>query len=86
MRARILAAIEARQFSERMKRGLNRVLDGESYRLAAEGEGVGWRELHRNASTIKGLRDAHRRAWRDDWGRAFPAVWQHHVRDLDEAG
>ena len=36
------------------------------------------------AGTVEGLRDAHRRAWRDGWGRAFPAVWQHHVKDLED--
>lgn len=82
----ITTAIEARRFSGPMKAALRRVLKGESYRKAAEGEGVGYREVHRNASTIKGLRDAHNRAWRDGWGRAFPALWRHHVRDLDEAG
>jgi hypothetical protein len=29
-----------------------------------------------------GLRQAHTRAWRDGWGRAFPAVWRHHDRDV----
>ena len=38
------------------------------------------RELHRNTGTITGLRDAHKQAWRDGWGGAFPAVWRHHVR------
>jgi hypothetical protein len=82
----IRAAIEARRFSAGMKAALQRVLKGESYRMAAEGEGVGWRELHRNAGTVSGLRDAHKRAWLEHWGAAFPATWRHHVRDLDEAG
>ena len=86
MREDITSAIEARRFSGRMKRALCRVLDGESYRRAATAERVGHRELHRNAGTVAGLRLAHKRAWRDEWGEAFPAVWQHHVRDLDEAG
>lgn len=80
----ITRSIEARRFSPAMKRALARVLAGESYRKAAEAERVGWRELHRNAGTVEGLRDAHRRAWRDGWGRAFPAVWQHHVKDLED--
>lgn len=79
----ITSAIEARRFSKPMKAALQRVLKGETYRDAAKGEGVGYRELHRNASTVTGLRDAHKQAWRDGWGGAFPAVWRHHVRDLD---
>ena len=85
-RDRIRAAIEARRFSAAMKAALGRVLNGEPYRKAAAGEGVGWRELHRNAGTVSGLREAHKRAWLADWGAAFPATWRHHVRDLDEAG
>ena len=49
-------------------------------------EGVGYRELHRNAATVAGLKAAHLQAWREGWGKAFPAVWQQHVRDLDETG
>lgn len=69
-----------------MKRALVRLLEGASYRQAAAGEGVGFRELHRNAATVNGLRAAHLRAWRDRWGGAFPSVWRHHVRELDDAG
>ena len=68
----------------RLSKALQRLLKGETYRKAAEGEGVGYRELHRNASTVTGLRDAHLIAWRDDWGADFPPTWRHHVRDLDE--
>jgi hypothetical protein len=82
----IRAAIEARRFSAAMKRALGRLLDGESYRQAAADEGVGYRELHRNAATVEGLRSAHLQAWRGGWGEAFPAVWQQHVRDLDQTG
>lgn len=84
MSENIAAAIEARRFSDPMKRALRRVLEGESYRPAATAEGVGYRELHRNAATVEGLRDAHLKAWRDGWGRAFPAQWRHHVAHLDE--
>lgn len=85
-REAIRAAIEARRFSPAMKRALGRVLEGESYRAAAAGEGVGWRELHRNAATVPGLKAAHLEAWRESWGRAFPAVWRRHVANLTEAG
>lgn len=80
----ISEAITSRRFSPAMKRALHRLLAGESYRKSAEAEGVGFRDLHRNASSVDGLRDAHRRAWRDGWGNAFPAVWRHHVQDLDD--
>ncbi len=86
MSEHITAAIEARRFSQRMKRALCRVLNGESYRIAATCERVGFRELHRNAATIPGLREAHLIAWRDDWGADFPPTWRQHLRDLDEAG
>ena len=82
----IRAAINARQFSEPMKAALRLALDGESYRRAAETQGVGWREVHKNAATVDGLCDAHKRAWRDQWGPAFPNVWPHHLRRLDEPG
>jgi hypothetical protein len=84
-REAIRGAIEARRFSPAMKRALGRVLEGESYRVAATAEGVGWRELHRNAATVAGLKAAHLEAWRESWGRAFPAVWRHHVPARGEA-
>ena len=45
-----------------------------------------FRELHRNAGTVTGLHRAHKQAWLDGWGKAFPANWRHHVRDLNDAG
>lgn len=84
MRESIAASIEARRFAAPMKRALFRVLDGEPYRPAARAEGVGYRDLNRNAKTVPGLREAHLRKWKSDWGAAFPAVWRHHVADLDE--
>ncbi len=86
MREHIRATIGGRKFSEKMKRALCRLLDGESYRIAATCEHVGFRELHRNAATIPGLQTAHLIAWRDDWGTDFPPTWRQHLRDLDEAG
>ena len=85
MSENIAAAIEARRFSDPMKRALRRVPKGESYRPAAMAEGVGFRELHRNAKTVPGLQRAQKRAWVDRWGTAFPSVWRHHVADLDDA-
>lgn len=79
-REAIRAAIEARRFGPAMKRALGRLLEGESYRAAAGAEGVGWRELHHNAASVPGLRAGHLEAWRDHWGRAFPAVWRHHIQ------
>jgi hypothetical protein len=79
-------AIDGRRFSHPMKRALQRVLDGDSDRRAAQAEGVGWRDLYRNAASVGGLREAHLAAWRAGWGAAFPAVWRHHVERLDEAG
>lgn len=78
--AAIREEIEGRRFGQRMKRAFGRVLDGESYRAAAAAEGVGFRDLHRNAATVTGLRAAHLEAWRASWGSAFPTVWQQHVR------
>ena len=39
-----------------------------------------------HVATVDDIRAAHLQAWRDGWGPAFPSVWQHHVRELDEAG
>ncbi len=79
-------AIDQRRFSNPMKRALRRLLDGDSYRHAAQAEGVGYRELHRDAASVAGLREAHLAARRAGWGAAFPAVWRHHFERLDEAG
>jgi hypothetical protein len=35
---------------------------------------------------VPGLRRAHLIAWRERWGDSFPPSWEHHVRELDEAG
>jgi len=83
-RETIRGAIAGRRFSEPMKRALGRLLDGDSYRRAAEGEGVGYRDLHRNAQTVGGLRVAHLEAWRDYWGPAIAPAWKHHLRRLDD--
>ena len=76
-------AIEARRFAPAMKAALRRLLAGESYRQAAEAEGVGYRELHRNGGTVEGLREGHLRAWRERWGGAFPTMWRHHLARVD---
>ena len=75
----IRAAIQQRRFSAPMKAALLAVLDGESYRNAAEIHGARWRDLHRAASTVPGLREAHLRAWRASWGDSFPEVWRRHI-------
>jgi hypothetical protein len=81
----IRAAIDRRRFGDPMKAGLRLLLEGHSYRHAAELAGVDYRELHRNAKTVKELREAHLRAWRDSWGRAFPSMWRRHLAPLDKA-
>ena len=59
--------------------------DQDSGAEAAKAEGVDYRELHRNAGTVPGLREAHLRAWRASWGEAFPELWEHHLARLDDA-
>jgi hypothetical protein len=78
--------IQSRRFSARMKRSLLCVLSGASYRDAARSEGIDPATLHRAAGTVPGLRRAHLIAWRERWGDSFPPSWEHHVRELDEAG
>jgi hypothetical protein len=78
----IRAAIQRRRFSAPMKAALLAVLDGESYRNAAEIHGARWRDLHRAAATVPGLREAHLRAWRASWGDSFPEVWQRHIEGI----
>jgi len=75
--------IERRRFGPAMKRALARLLDGDTYRAAAEAEGVDWRSLHWNAGHVDGLREARLIAWRDACGDSFPPLWQHHLRGLD---
>ncbi len=85
--AAIHAAIDKRRFGARMKQALHDLLgkDGGSYRIAAWSNGVDHRELHRNAKTVPGLREAHLRTWRDWWGDAFPTMWKHHLEKPDQA-
>ena len=73
--------IDRRGFSPRMKEALKLVLNGESYRSAAERTGVGYREVYRNAASIGELRDAHKLMWLELWGDDFPPLWQHHLEE-----
>ncbi len=77
---RIQDAIDHRGFSPRMKRALKRLLEGDSYRHAAEAERVDWRDLHANAKRVRGLVEAHLVAWRQRWGEAFPSMWNRHLK------
>ncbi len=77
---RIAAAIDRRGFSPRMKRALKRLLEGESYRWAAQSEGVDWRDLHANAKRVQGLVQTHLVAWQRSWGEAFPPMWSRHLK------
>ena len=78
---RIQDAIDHRGFSPRMKRALKRLLEGQSYRWAAQSERVGlWRDLHANAKRVRGLVEAHLVAWRQRWGEAFPSMWNRHLK------
>ena len=85
--AALHAAIDKRRFGPSMKLALHDLLgsNGFSYRNAAEANGVDWRELHRNAKTVPGLREAHLRTWRDWWGDAFPTMWKHHLEKPGQA-
>ena len=74
-------AIDSRGFDPNMKTALKLLLDGESYRSAAEQTGVGYREVYRNAASIGELRDAHKLMWLELWGDDFPPLWQHHLED-----
>jgi hypothetical protein len=73
-----------------MKRALRLALEGESYRRAAELAGLrSHQDVARAAKTIPGLEEAHLRAWKAAWEKQFgeplPALWQQHVRRLEEA-
>jgi len=65
-----------------MKRALQRVLNGESYRAAAEAEGIDHADLWKAATSITGLCDEHLRTWRESWGDEFPPEWQHHLKKI----
>ncbi len=73
--------IDSRGFGPNMKTALKLLLDGESYRSAAEQTGVGYREVYRNAASVGELRDAHKLMWLELWGDDFPPLWQHHLED-----
>lgn len=77
-------AFQRRRFSPAMRRALVRALRGESYRHAAQAEGVDRRTLHRNAASLPRFRECHLRAWRDRLGPAMPRAWTHHLRRLPE--
>ena len=79
---RIQDAIDHRGFSPRMRRALKRLLESESYRWAAQSEGVDWRDLHANAKRVRGLAEAHLVAWQRSWGEAFPPMWSRHLKRL----
>ena len=78
-------AVDHRRFGPRMKVALKALLEGDSYRHAARVAGVGFRELHRNALSVPGLREAHLRAWHGSWGPDFPPEWRQHLEGLDGA-
>jgi hypothetical protein len=82
----ILEALERRRFGPRMKRALMRVFEGESYRSAAEAEGIDHADVFKAARSIPGLRESHLRAWRDGWGEAFPSAWRHHLARIEPRG
>jgi hypothetical protein len=75
--------IDRRRFGEPMKRALRRVLNGESYRQAAEAEGIDHADVYKAAKSIPGLREAHLKAWRESWGPAFPKVWRQHLERIE---
>ena len=71
--------LSGRRFHEPMRQALELVRRGESYRAAADAEGVDYRELHRASSSVPGLLDHHRVAWRVGWGDRFPGIWDRHL-------
>jgi hypothetical protein len=82
----IAEEIERRWFGPRMKHALRLVLQGESYRRAAELAGLkSHQDVARVAASIPGFQELHLRAWRASWGKEFPNVWRQHVKHLDEA-
>ena len=82
--AEIRAVIARRRFYDATKAALIAVLEGQSYRQAAEAHGVRWRDLHRAARTVPGLREAHLRAWQRSWGQTVPSVWRQHLQGVEE--
>ena len=74
--------IDRRRFQRPMKQALRRVLTGQSYREAAAAEGVDHSYLWRAAGSIRGIREAHLRAWQESWGDRFPQVWEQHLEKL----
>ncbi len=75
--------IDRRRFGRPMKQALRRVLIGESYRQAAEAEGIDHADLWKAARSVHGLREEHLRAWRASWGDEFPREWKQHVERLE---
>ena len=72
--------IEGRRFSPPMKRAMHRLLEGETYREAAQAESVDYRNLATNAATVEGLKARHLQAVRDRWreqGKDVPAHLAH---------
>ncbi len=78
-------AIKARRFSPKMKAALSAVAAGDTYRRAAERAGVDYRDLHKNAKTVPGLRELHLEEWERSLGPAFPKMWRHHLTRRDDA-
>ena len=85
----LTAEIKRRGFGDRMQRALRLVLEGASYRYAAELAGLkSHQDVARAAKTIPGLEEAHLRAWRAAWEQLrepLPALWRHHFKRLDDA-
>ncbi len=79
---KLAQAVLQRRFAEPMKAALLEVLEGHSYRIAADKCGLDHRDVHRAAKKVPGLREAHLRAWGESWGSAFPEMWEHHLEGL----
>ena len=83
---RIAEQIERRWFGPRMKQALRLVLEGKSYRHAAELAGLkSHQDVARAVASIPGFREVHLRSWKASWGEQFPEMWRHHVARLDQA-
>lgn len=74
-------AINARRFSLRMKAALGWVLEGRTYREAAELAGMGsHRELAKAAAKVPGLREAHTRELLASRGHEpLARLWRRHL-------
>lgn len=77
--------LSGRRFSEPMKRAIQRLLEGETYRAAAQAEGVDYRNLATNAATVEGLKARHLQAVTQRWREQGKDVPPHLIHKFEHS-